>query len=191
MKQMLTATAILVLGLSYLNASNNENNTTLPQQVNNAPITGGFGLKLGDVFDIKSAKGSSKTTSGEILYSVRPTKTIKYFKEYYVLVTPTTHKIREIWGIGQYSSKASCEKDLEILEVMLEKKYGKSSEPTIAMEKIKFFTDNNNSDRGIVIKCSGFMNPSFYIMYKDRSLNELSKKEEAEVEAQKIDDSVL
>jgi len=34
----------------------------------NSHILGGFGLKIGDVFDIKTATGLSETISGEKLY---------------------------------------------------------------------------------------------------------------------------
>lgn len=187
MKKIFLVTVVMLSVL--LNAQGVDNNTS--NQSNNS-IVGGFGLKLGDVFDIKSAIGSSETISGEKLYEVKPSKKIKYFKKYYVLITPKTHKIRQIWGIGSYKNKPSCEKDLGVLEVMLEKKYGKFTEPSFSMDKAKWVTDNMNKERDIIIKCNGFMDPiSFYIIYKDAELNELSKKEEAEIEAEKIDSSAL
>jgi len=155
-------------------------------------IEGGFGLKIGDIFSVKAATGFSETTSGEKLYEVQPSKKIKYFKKYYVLITPKTHKIRQIWGIGNYANKASCEKDLDVLEVMLEKKYGKFIKPSFSMDTAKYVSDPTNKDRDIIIKCNGFMKPiSFYIMYKDSALDDLSKKEEAEIEAEKMDSSAL
>jgi len=195
MKKIFTTLVIVLFTVSGINAKeadNNKSNTSVKKQIGNAKILGGFGLNLGDVFDIKSAKGKTETTSGEILYSFLPSKKIKYFKKYYVLVTPESHKIREIWGIGSYKNKASCEKNLDVLEVMLEKKYGKFNKPSFSMNSIKYVTDNFNKNRDIVIKCDGFVQEySFYIMYKDSTLNELSKKEEAEIEASKIDSSAL
>ncbi len=177
---------ILMLSVSLQAQENNDTSSS------NSNILGGFGLKIGDTFDIKSATGFSETTSGEKLYAVSPSKKIKYFNKYYVLITPKTHKIRQIWGIGDYQNKASCEKDLDVLEIMLSKKYGKFTEPSFSMDKIKYISDNSNKDRGIAIKCSGFMKPiSFYIIYKDNALNELSKEEEAEMEAEKMDSSAL
>ncbi len=107
MKKIFLVTVVMISVL--VNAQGVDNNTS--NQSSNS-IVGGFGLKLSDVFDIKSAIGSSETTSGEILYEVKPSKKIKYFKKYYVLITPKTHKIRQIWGIGSYKNKPSCEKIL-------------------------------------------------------------------------------
>lgn len=195
MKKIFATLVILFSILSGVNAKemeNNESKISASKQIGNAKIIGGFGLKLGDTFDIKSATGSSQTTAGEILYTFSPSKKIKYFKHYYVLVTPKSHKIREIWGVGSYENTASCKKNLDVLEVMLEKKYGGFDKPTFSMEALKYVNDSSNKDRGIAIKCTGFMNPiSFYIMYKDSSLNELSKKEEAEMEAAEMDSSAL
>ena len=195
MKKIFTTLVIILFTVSGINAKgadNNKSNTSVNEQIGNAKVLGGFGLKLGDVFDIKSAKGKTKTTSGETLYSFSPSKKIKYFKKYFVLVTPESHKIREIWGIGSYKNQASCEKNLDVLEVMLEKKYGKFNKPSFSMNSVKYVTDNFNKNRDIVIKCNGFVQEySFYIMYKDSTLNELSKKEEAEIEAGKIDSSAL
>ena len=195
MKRIFTTLVIVLLALSGVSAKeagNNDSNTSAKEQIGNAKIIGGFGLKIGDKFDIKSAIGSSKTTSGETLYAFRPSKKIKYFKNYHVLITPKSHKIRQIWGIGSYKNKASCEKDLDVLEVMLEKKYGKFNKPSFSMDAVKYVSDSSNKDRDIIIKCNGFRNPvSFYIMYKDSSLDTLSKKEEAEIEASKMDSSAL
>ncbi len=195
MKKIFTTLVIALFVLSEVSAKeadNNESNTSAKEEIGNAKIMGGFGLKIGDKFDIKSAIGSTKTTSGETLYTFRPSKKIKYFKHYHVLITPKSHKIRQIWGIGSYENKASCEKNLDVLEVMLENKYGKFNKPSFSMDAVKYVSDSSNKDRGIIIKCSGFMNPiSFYIMYKDSSLDTLSKKEEAEIEALKMDSSAL
>ena len=195
MKKIFTTSAIVLFLLSGVNAKetdNNKSNISIQEQIGNAKIIGGFGLNIGDTFDIKSATGSSKTTSGETLYTFSPTKKIKYFKHYHVLITPRSHKIRQIWGIGSYKNKASCERDLNVIEVMLEKKYGKFNQPSFSMDAVKYVSDSSNKDRDIIIKCSGFMNPiSFYIMYKDSSLDTLSKNEEAEMEAEKMDSSAL
>ncbi len=195
MKKIFTTLLIALFVLSNINAKEvniDESNASTEKQIGNAKIIGAFGLKIGNKFDIKLATGSSKTTSGETLYTFSPTKKIKYFKHYHVLITPKSHKIRQIWGIGSYKNKASCEKDLDVLEVMLEKKYGKFNKPSFSMDAVKYISDSSNKDRDIIIKCSGFMNPiNFYIMYKDSSLDTLSKKEEAEMEAEKMDSSAL
>ena len=195
MKKIFTTSAIVLFLLTGANAKetdNNKSNISTQEQIGSAKIVGGFGLNIGDTFDIKSATGSSKTTSGETLYAFNPTKKIKYFKYYHVLITPKSHKIRQIWGIGGYENKASCERDLDVIEVMLEKKYGKFNKPTLSMDAVKYVSDSSNKDRDIIIKCNGFMSPvGFYIMYRDSSLDTLSKKEEADMEAKKMDSSAL
>ena len=60
---------------------------------------------------------------------------------------------------------------------MLEKKYGKFNKPSFSMNSVKYVTDNFNKNRDIVIKCDGFVQEySFYIMYKDSTLNFIVKK---------------
>ncbi|WP_415408220.1 hypothetical protein ACLHDG_06620 [Sulfurovum sp. CS9] len=152
-----------------------------------AEIVGGFGLALGDTFDTTKATSTSKTTSGEILYGVAPPKKLKYFKNYYVLITPKTKKIKQIWGMSNYENTATCNKDLEVIAILLENKYGKL-EKKISMDQTRAITIGENR---VSIKCSGFMKPDMYLQYTSYKLIELSKREAAELEAEKIDTSAL
>ena len=153
------------------------------------PISGGFGIKLGDTFDPKQAVKVTKTTSGEPLYGVRPPKKVKYFDQYYVMITPKSHKIREIWGIGRYAKREECMKDFETLSILLSKKYGELKKPAIiSMDEILSTSDG---DRSVSIRCSGMMSYHLYLKYISEKLNDLAAQERAEMETKKIDTDAL
>jgi len=153
-------------------------------------IIGGFGINFGDIFNPKDAIEISKTNSGDKLFEFSPPQKIKYFKKYYVLITAKSQKVREIWGIGYYKNSQQCERDMDVIEIMLQKKYCEMKKPnTITMDKIKILESDN---RLIMLKCTHeFRNSSFYIRYIDNELNNLNKKERAEVESQTIDTLAL
>ena len=151
-------------------------------------ITGAFGYKLGEKFNFKSATDISKTTGGEPLYQVNPKKKVNFFSTYFVLITPTSKKIREIWGIGDYNNNDTCLNDLETLKIILQKKYGKPTSP-ISMDKTYIFIQGK---RWIDIKCNNnFDSAELYIQYVDDNLDNLAKKERAAKVAKKIGNNSL
>jgi hypothetical protein len=151
-------------------------------------ITGAFGFKLGGKFNPKNAIGTSETTSGITMYQINPIKKVKFFSSYYVIITPTSKKIRTIWGIGQYPNNDECLNDLDVLKIILQKKYGKPESP-ISMNKTYIFTHGN---RGINIKCiNNYDNADLYIQYIDLNLDKLAVKEKAAKAAKKIGNDSL
>lgn len=152
-------------------------------------IVGGFGLKLGDTFDDKMMESTQETGTGETLYEVIPPKKVKYFQKYFVMTTPLSEKIRQIWGVGYFTTMEECQNNMDVLVLIMEKKYGKFEKPEYATEQVKF---KKIGDRQILIKCTkSFAGGDLYLQYTDDELNRLSKVERAEIESKSIDASAL
>ena len=83
-------------------------------------IEGAFGLKLGDIFDSSKAISKSSLTDGTPMYQFRPEKPFRSFSSYYVMITPTTHKIYAIWGIGSVQNTESGKKEQAIVMQAIE-----------------------------------------------------------------------
>ncbi len=155
-------------------------------------IIGAFGLQLGDVFNPDDAINLSKTNGGEIVYQFEPTKKVKYFKTYYLLITPTSHKIKKIWGTGNYDNVQTCQDDKDVIQSILEKKYGKMKQSYLTnmlRDKPIFISSRT---RVIELKCTNnFPSLGLYLEYKDNDLYELSSKEREKLKITDIDSSAL
>jgi len=153
-------------------------------------ITGAFGIKLGQTFNPQDAIGKSSLTDGTPMYQFSPKKKFRSFSTYYVLITPKTHKVYAIWGIGAMENDPSCKKEQALVMAILQKKYGK-------VEKDQLFSslyDIKQIDQGnryVLTKCSGFGDVTLDIRYKDRKLEEQAEKERIILESEKVDSSGL
>lgn len=158
-------------------------------------IMGAFGVQLGDYFDPSSAIGTGELEDGTPMYQFNPEKKFRSFDDYYVLITPKTHKIYGIWGIGTAENSQKCEKEQALIMDLLQKKYG-------VQEKERLFdplTDVKNigqGNRDVTVKCSGFGDMSFVdmsinIRYYDRELKKLAEEERLEIIGSQVDDSGL
>lgn len=158
-------------------------------------IIGAFGIQLGDYFDTTSAIGTGELEDGTPMYQFTPEKKFRSFDDYYVLITPKTHKIYGIWGIGTAENSQKCEKEQALIMDLLKKKYG-------VKEKESFFDpvtgakNINQGNRDVTVKCSGFGDMSFVdmsinIRYYDRELKKLAEEERLEIVGSKVDASGL
>ncbi len=153
-------------------------------------IEGAFGKKLGDVFDPSSAVGTSKLTDGTPMYEFSTTNGFRSFKTYYVLITPTTHKIYSIWGIGSVENTEAGQKEQAVVMELLKKKYG--VEETQGL--IDTMGDVRRIDQGnryVLTKLTGFMDVTIDIRYYDSDLDKLAEAERLAAETKKADDSGL
>ena len=179
MKTIISATVVsmlLLLGSSQVLAADK--------------ITGAFGKELGSVFDPSSAIGKGELTDGTPMYQFSPNKSFRSFSKYYVMITPKSHKIYSIWGIGAMENDPTCKKEQEVIMAILKKKYGQPKKKDLSMTLF----DAEMIDRGnrnIVSKCSGFMDTTIDIRYTDRALKEQANKERIELEGDKLDSSGL
>lgn len=153
-------------------------------------ISGAFGIKLGQVFDPSGSIGKGSLTDGTPMYQFSPKKKFRSFSTYYVLITPKTHKVYSIWGIGNMENNPSCKKEQALVMAILQKKYGK-------VEKDELFSslyDMKNIDQGnryVLTKCSGFSDVWIDIRYKDKKLATLAENERILLESEKVDSSGL
>ncbi|MGA3164256.1 MAG: hypothetical protein ABSD77_08715 [Verrucomicrobiota bacterium] len=153
-------------------------------------IEGAFGKKLGDVFYPASAIGTSKLTDGTPMYQFSTTNGFRSFKTYYVMITPTTHKIYSIWGIGPVENTEAGQKEQAVVMELLKKKYGVEEKQGIfdTMGDVKRIDQGN---RYIITKLTGFMDVTIDIRYYDSDLEKLAETERLAAETKKADDSGL
>lgn len=152
-----------------LDSISNESKTT--------KIESAFGLKLGGIF-----KGElilhKKNTDGYPLYEFEPKNPMAIFFDYYVIVTPKTNTIVEIWAVGAgYGGR--CSKQRKIIQVSLDKKYLELKSPYSNLMDRGIY---NKGDRQIILECGGndFNLGDLNLRYKDFKLLELYALEEAE-----------
>lgn len=88
-------------------------------------ISGAFGIKLGQVFAPSGAIGKGSLTDGTPMYQFSPKKKFRSFSTYYVLITPKTHKVCSIWGIGNMENNPSCKKEQALVMAILQKSMGR------------------------------------------------------------------
>ena len=153
-------------------------------------ITGAFGMKLGNYFDPSSAIGSTELTDGTPMYRFSPKKEFRSFDRYYVMITPKTHKIYGIWGIGKAENTEKCKKEQAIIMELLQKKYGFQEKEGL-FDSLWDMKEIDQGNRYIIVKYSGFMDVTIDIRYYDRDLEKLAEKERIELEASKVDSSGL
>ncbi|OGT18845.1 MAG: hypothetical protein A2V90_02705 [Gammaproteobacteria bacterium RBG_16_57_12] len=153
-------------------------------------IGGAFGKELGQVFEPSSAIGKGELTDGTPMFQFNPENTFRSFSKYYVMITPKTHKIYSIWGIGTMQNDPICKKEQEVIMEILKKKYGQPKKKDLAMNLFDAEMIDHG-DRVIVTKCSGFMDTTIDIRYTDQNLKEIANKERIEIEGNKLDSSGL
>ncbi len=153
-------------------------------------IVGAFGLDLGSEYDVKKAIGKSSLTDGTPMYQFSPKIKFRSFENYYVLITPKTHKIYSIWGIGKVDNVEKGKKEQALIMTILEKKYGKPEKEGF-MSSMMDSSMITHGDRYVMVKLSGFTDVTIDIRYYDRKLTEMAEKERIEIEAEKVDSSGL
>ena len=153
-------------------------------------LEGAFGEKLGDVFEPAKAIGKSALTDGTPMYQFKPDKPFRSFSKYYVLITPTTHKIYSIWGIGRVEKTESGKKEQALLMQLLTEKYGSEDKPGL----MDAFSDSKHISQGqryILTKITGFTDTTIEIRYYDMDLEKSAEQERLAIEGKKVDRSGL
>ena len=152
-------------------------------------ISGAFGVKLGQKFTPSSAIAEIIGESKDLRYTFHPKKPFRSFNNYYVSITPKTHLVYAIWGIGPINNGGSCQKEKDLVMSILEEKYGK---------RVKSLVQDrgaiNRGNRIIAILCDkSKSNKSNLILigYTDVKLGKLAEKERLNLEKSKVDSSGL
>jgi hypothetical protein len=91
-------------------------------------IEDAFGKSLGAVFDPGSSLGTSKLTNGTVLYQFARNESafpgFRAFDTYYVMLTPSSHKIYSILGVGSVTNKEAGVVQQVVIMELLRFKYG-------------------------------------------------------------------
>jgi hypothetical protein len=153
-------------------------------------IEGAFGKKLGEAFDPSSATGTSTNSEGGIMYEFTPTNAVRSFKRYYVMITPTTHKIYCVVAIGNVVSTTAGRKEQSVIMGVLREKYGSEFKigPTDSMGDVKRIQQGS---RNIVTTLSGYPNHIIDLKCHDDDLEKLAEKEHVAKEIGSIEKSGL
>ncbi|MGR3174155.1 MAG: S1C family serine protease [Candidatus Scalindua sp.] len=175
-------------------------------------IMGAFSVKLGDYFDPSSAIETWKLKTGYRdkyripIYQFNPKKKFRSFDRYFVMITPKTHKIYSIWGLGRIDpgGKDECEKEQALIMELLQKKYGSQKRhASTVLERVFEFAYGKSVDQGnrhVSVKCGSdqFSIESEHgthlqfgypigIKYYDEELEKLAEKEQIEIEKERIE----
>jgi hypothetical protein len=153
-------------------------------------IEGGFGKKLGETFDPSLATSTSTNSEGAIMYEFTPTNAVRSFKRYFVMITPTTHKIYCVMAIGNVESTTAGRKEQSVIMDVLREKYGSEFKigPIDSMGDVKRIKQGS---RNIVTTLSGHPNHIIDIKCYDDDLEKLAEKEHVAKETANIDKSGL
>ncbi len=173
--------------------SESEAGVASPSRPVSAPtenIRGAFGKMLGEPFDPADAIGTSKLTDGTPMYEFSTTTGFRSFQRYYLMITPTTHKIYSIWGRGSVESSEAGKKEQAVIMELLKQKYGAEEKEALfdAMGDVKRI---EQGDRYIITKISGFTDVTLEIRYYDEGLEKLAETERLAEETRKADKSGL
>lgn len=130
---------------------------------------GGFGYKLGDVVDVKTAvktDGSYYSFPNRGAISIKPIKKSKMFTTYNASITPLSKRIVYLHASKEYKhGQGKCDVELPSLRLALEEKYGKFSK-VFRYDNNEFYKTIDN--QSIIIKC--YSDTGLQIRYIDRSL---------------------
>ena len=134
-------------------------------------IEGAFGMKFGDTFDTSSAIGIIEGKNGIRNYQFNTTNVFRPFKNYFVMVTPKTHKIYSIWAVGKIGDlQAGKKEQLEIME-LLGKQFGNNEVSSTDFEI-------HQGNRIVATKLVGNIDVTIAILYSDSDLKKLADEEE-------------
>lgn len=164
-------------------------------------LDGAFGMQFGSTFDPSRATTVSKLDSGTPIYGFKPKKPYGAFKNYWVLITPKSHKVYEIWadGIPEINTKRDCFDEKDLIVTILRKKYRLRIEPVVEIE-ITIFDRLINQSRARLVKgnkevlmsCTAYHGyPELEIRYIDKMLRNIAKKEQFDLDTKKADPSGL
>ena len=145
------------------------------------PIEEGFGLKLGETFVPSQSSEPAITLNGSVGYFFTPAHPSPLFDSYVVQITPVSHRIHTIIGVGTRENLTTCQSDRSSLLPRLTKTYGASvtwkpdpaSGITIDYEIIL----QADHQRAIGVSCGGTSPIIFQIMYLDNDLSNVAHQE--------------
>lgn len=153
-------------------------------------IEGAFGLKLGEIFDPSSAVDTGKLPDGTPTYEFNSATPFRSFDHYYVLITPTTHKIYSICAMESFDNQETAQKEQAVVMEMLKGKYGPESPQGVSdtLENAEVIEQGN---RRVGAKVNGFTDVTLVLLYNDGDLEKQAEQERVAGEVQGTDKTGL
>lgn len=151
---------------------------------------GAFGINFGSKLSELNILKETTLTNGNPLYRVQPPSPMNLLDTYYVLVTPKSNEVYEIWGDKDYSreERAKCKTDKNSILALLENKYGEFKRPQFTYGDIKEIEIDNVA---INIDCRNSLNDNLSLRYQDLTILDKAEKEAKELTIETTDSSML
>jgi len=150
------------------------------------PITGAFGLALGQKFDPRSAASSEKM-GASVQYGFKPTVPLPSFSKYYLELTPRSSRIWRIAAMGIFESDGE-ERAQQVREktiVALWEKYGRPVHEVDVDERRTEITETDRftkGDREVSVTYTSAVGRAFvHLVYRDKSLDKQALQEASEL----------
>ena len=154
-------------------------------------ITGAFGFKFGTKFDTSRAVKKVELGGGPA-YVVEPISPYRACNVYRVVITPKTHLIHTIHGVGWFTDANGAVKEALLILELLEQKYG-LNENVVNWRTFDEFNHlfKKGPRRVYVFIEEGESGYEFSIIYTDENLSKKANKEQREIDLSEIDPSGL
>jgi len=148
------------------------------------PITGGFGLNFGQIFNTEDSDYPALRSGKDFAYVFEPSQPYEKFDTYFAVVTPITHIVYGIGAVGK-TEFSDCKPDMDVLVSILSEKYGQlSDDSSYSIDPKKQLQKGRKL---ISVKCNmGFDEATLEIQYKDDSIAKLAEEERIELESKKV-----
>ena len=111
-------TAVLLIGITTLFFTACEKK---------AKMDSAFGIKFGEVIKIDE-NSESILRSDKKMYKINPPSKMDLYDDYYVGITPTTHKVYSIYATKLNKTQTECSDNFYFINDLLIKKYGETEE---------------------------------------------------------------
>lgn len=149
-------------------------------------IQGAFGIKLGDVFD---PTGKNALEIGPVVgYRFFPTNAFRSFTNYYVEITPISHRIWRISACGYPPEGRSCAEEKQLIFHILKAKYA-ARDLYLGDEDMRVTIGSiSTGDRTVRVACvEKYEGGAISIAYDDMAILALCEKERRILEKANLD----
>ena len=148
------------------------------KKTSDVPLEEAFGIKFGEKYDV-STSFETINKNGIKMYRVFPPKNVSLYTNYYVAITPKTHKVSHVYAtkiLYGVNGFIQCLNEKKIVTELLMRKFGENSANS-SRDGLSFIHPLNGF---IWYDCKseyGSAKEMFYIFYEHDAFSKLSKEE--------------
>lgn len=142
------------------------------------PITGGFGIQLGEPYDKKFVAGEMHHFLEQDMYRTVPPEHNDKFSDYYVGVTPIEKRVHTIVGREEVPSNVDCISDLSFYKEQMSAKYGDPIEVVTKEHQIGWISQQGA--RSVYAVCD-LKHQNMFIVYRDEKIHKSGEYEKAPI----------